>query len=98
MNASHLLALVMQRQGLTSYRQIGFKIGVNGVGVAGWAAGRSNPTDENIILLCKLADEDPAHWIVSIRFEAANPRTRSVWAEIYQTISESKKTTLPFAS
>lgn len=96
MNTANLLALVMQKQNLPSYRQVGKMLDVSGGNVANWAKERSIPTDEHIIELCKLAKEDAAHWIVLLRFNQASSRTRTVWAEIYSTVNQSKRASLPY--
>lgn len=95
MNSANLLALVMREKNLTSYRQVGKTLGVTGSNVAKWANESSIPTDEHIVELCKLAREDAAQWIASIRFNNADPRSRSAWAEIYTTVTASKRGNLP---
>lgn len=94
MNTANLLALVMRKQNLTSYRQIGVEMGVNGANVANWAREFSVPTDQHIVELCRLAGEDPAEWIVSIRFDQAHPQARTAWAKIYTAITESNRAAL----
>lgn len=90
MNTANLLALVMRKQNLNSYRQIGVEMGVNGVTVANWAREKSVPTDQHIVALCSLAGQPPAEWIVSIRFNHASPQARTAWAEIYTAVTDSK--------
>lgn len=94
MNAANLLALVMRKQNLNSYRQIGSKIGVTGKNVANWANDVFAPNDKNIVELCRLAGEDPAEWIVSIRFNQASPEARTAWAKIYTAVTESNRISL----
>jgi len=94
MNAANLLALVMRKQNLTSYRQIGTEMGVSGRNVAGWARDAFSPTDQHIVELCRLAGEDPAEWIVSIRFNNASPQARTAWAKIYTAVTDSNRAPL----
>lgn len=93
MNTANLLALVMQKQRVDSFRKIGKLIGVTGANVARWAREEGKPTDAHIVELCRLSGQDPAHWIVSIRFNSANPQARTAWAKIYTAVNERK--TLP---
>lgn len=94
MNTANLLALVMRKRNLPSYRQIGLEMGVSGGTVANWARDFSIPTDQHIVELCRLAGEDPAEWIVSIRFNQAHPQARTAWAKIYTAITESNRVPL----
>lgn len=94
MNAANLLALVMRKQNLTSYRQVGITMGVHWGNVSNWASEKTVPTDQHIVELCRLAGEDPAEWIVSIRFNQAHPQARTAWAKIYTAITESNRAAL----
>lgn len=94
MNATNLLALVMRKRNLASYRQIGAEMGLSGTTVADWAREKSIPTDQHIVELCRLSGEDPAEWIVSIRFNQAHPQARTAWAKIYTAITQSNRAAL----
>lgn len=94
MNAANLLALVMRKQNLASYRQVGELASVHFTTIADWAREKSIPTDQHIVELCRLAGEDPAEWIVSIRFDQAHPQARTAWAKIYTAVTESNRVPL----
>ncbi|MGH0002641.1 hypothetical protein ACQU0X_21425 [Pseudovibrio ascidiaceicola] len=82
MNISELLALAIQKAQLKNKRQLAAKLNIAEAHMGKYQKGHYLPSDETLFKLCRLAETDPAQWLLWARMQREEGEARQEWEKI----------------
>lgn len=87
MNIDDLLDRARERSGLSSDRKLCKALGVTTSQVHSYRMGFSNPSDDTLVKLCKLAGSEPTLYLLELNIERSRGPAKAIYRRLLERLA-----------